>query len=269
MMKLTKPSLLVLLKCSIHGGVVYKTKDFKRVDKEGVDEASEWSTEKEVLDKEERSEGSNLCRVVRKSLFLIDDKREDVRTNSVEFSGLPNCYIVPKEREPNLARLDELNTERVQEFNRAAKYVRLDYSFITFDLAGVQEEEVWKLIIRQVQDGLDDLKAGMAECDPKKIKDVVKKMRSLDQVLLPEAARPLEAALEAARAQAKIIRKGLKDNADDLESIKTKLNSSSIDLARFAFDERAVDAGFEPAAAEADTRAAAAEQVDADKLEFE
>lgn len=185
-----RPGLLVSLKTSVSGNVSY-VKVSKGTRREEGREIAEWETVRTIIDKEEheaaqtvRSEAQALIRgVCAKSAF-----------------GLL-CPEIEKEKlDTAIAKA----RARIRGFNEEAKLSRIQLNVIAGRIASDDVEAV-KAINSEVSDLMRLMNEGIANCDPKAIRDAANRTRSIGQMLSGTAAARVQLVIETARKVARDI----------------------------------------------------------------
>jgi hypothetical protein len=186
--------LLVNMATSVRGNVKYfkETVEYANVDADTGHESSEWNTRKIVFDPEEQERAAKLrdrCR------SLI---------NGVCSPTNHNGLLCPLERADELERRMEQVNEWVAEFNADAVYTRVAVHIFPAEIAQ-NDLRAAKGIFNEIGEHLEEMQAGLAELDTKKVRAVCSKVRNMGQMLSADASGELAVAIETARASCREI----------------------------------------------------------------
>jgi hypothetical protein len=229
-----KPAMILVHRCARRGGLSYRRKNDKTIeDSKSNPEHREkitWESERIIADKEEYDAAVSLRS---KCLYAV---RKLGRPTAV---GILISADRINEIDEELAKW---KTE-TDEFNGKAKHCEVENFIMKFYISG-DNTEVLKMMLRDLGELLNDLTVAMSKADPKSIREVIVKLKNFDELLPDVTAKVVGTAIEGARELARNISKAqreLKNAAEDrqeklvdLELIKRKIDTSPVNLARFA-----------------------------------
>lgn len=187
-----RPGLLVSLKTSQRGNVTYTKEDIfrDRPTEDGKREAI-WKTQRTIA---LPAEHDAACKVRTKARSLISS----ACANSA--FGL----LCPEDQGDVLeAKIAEAHA-LVDEFNAAAKMSRVYLCVIAGRIAPDDVEAV-KAINSEISDLMEVMRDGIGNLDVKAVRDAANRVRSVGQMLSPDAQARVQLAVDAARAAAKKI----------------------------------------------------------------
>lgn len=190
-----RPGLLVSVKTSVRGNVGYqKTPTETRVADGGV-EIAEWETTRTITDPVEH-EAAGKAR---------SKARSAIRGVCAESAfGL----LCPEAASDNLERAIADARRIIETFNAGAKLSRVTLFVIAGRVASDDVEAV-RAINSEVRDLLETMEAGVANADPKVIRDAASRAKSLAVMLSVDAAARVQVGIDAARSAArKIVQAG-------------------------------------------------------------
>lgn len=219
--KLIKPSYLVSLKTSVSGGISYQRIDLERGADEGGVETSKWETTRVIEDKDEYERATKARN---KATGLI---RKECHWTSF---GLI-CPLSASEEFDEAVREAKLVAD---EFNREAKYTRINVFVLKGEIASSDEEAVRALssevmsLVSEMQDGIDKLSV-------KEIRTTANKARKLAATLGDEQSKILSDAVVEARAAATTILKRVKVDGESAEAVMVDIKRNDLVKARAAF----------------------------------
>lgn len=197
-----RPGLLVSLKTSISGGVVYEKIDLEATKKEGADVAR-WETTRIVDDPEEHERAkkarSDSARAVRKIC-------------SLSAFGL----LCPETKAEELTAAIADARKIADDFNLTAALTRVYVHVLTGRVASDDVEAV-KAINSEVRGLLDDMNAGLGNMDVKRIREAASRAKELGQMLSPDAEAKITIAVETARKVATTIAKAGEQAAGEVD----------------------------------------------------
>ncbi len=217
-----KPCYLLGVRCSVHGGLSYKRSD-EDVTTEGEQEEATWTTERVIANKTEYRKAQALRNQIKRSMANL---------------GVPGDLGIICASE-SLAEIEQAYRKwavKVDKFNLSAEFSRMKFRVARFKIEG-ENELALKDMLDDLRDTMDALQKAVASADYKGIRSVVTQLRGYD-MMLPEAeADYLKRAVVNARAQARDIRKSLEKRGEDLKVVQDRMNTSSVEFARFALME--------------------------------
>jgi hypothetical protein len=252
---------LVWYPVSVSGGCTYTQTDRietreKRDTK--VKEEAEWKAKK-VVDDVKEYKAANALR-----------NRAKRWIRSLGAPAAPGIVLVPLERGVDLDERREEMTERVTQFNADSVYSKVSFRCYKYPIAG-ENEQLLADMLGQLRVTLEELRQAEKAADVKGMKSVLDRLAGFDTVLPEGAADYLQRAIADAKAQVKSVEKSLKDKSKTLEQVRTEMNTTQVDFARFAvmqpgdtLDEVDNNLVAKLMAAQANERAAAIDMGDED-----
>lgn len=215
-------SLLVGVGIHRTGGVSY---DRKLLEEKtlGDSEYRRWETEKTIRDAEEFSAAENLASSMRRKVGRLCTR--------TSFG-----FVLAADRERELDELLEVIRDEARAASLTLRTCSLSVSFVKGRIAS-SDTEAARAMVREVNVFLADLKAAIDAADAKLIREVLASAKGLDQVLAPDVATPLQEAIQAARAAAKLIIKEVVKKGEDAADVLASLDLGAIESARMLFLE--------------------------------
>jgi hypothetical protein len=239
-----RPGLLVSLKTSVTGNVLYRRRDTEeeRTLEDGAKRAA-WETERTIRDP---AEHDRAVKVRAKVITLI---RSCCSQSSF---GL----LCPEALADKLKALVDEAQALADDFNRSAALTRVGVYLITGRIAPDDVQAV-RAINSEIRDLMTAMQVGLQELDVKKIRDAASRAKAIGQMLSAEAAERIQEAVAAARNSAKEIVKAGETAAAEIDQYAIRkvtsarmafldLDEAEIEIAKPAAAGRAID--FEPAA---------------------
>jgi hypothetical protein len=216
-----KPGILVSLKTTVRGGVHYDRTDLPPDEVPNGGAVAKWQTTRIIDDPGEHARATKVrtaaAGVVRKIC------------TSTAF-GL----LCPESLEPELTAAIEEARRLCDEHNASAASTQVRVFVMKGRIASTDEEAA-RAIASEVSSLLDQMRAGIKEADPAKIREAANRARELGTVLGPEQAEKVTKAIEAARSAARAIVKRVEKAGEDAAQVVQELTVAPIDVARFAF----------------------------------
>ena len=128
------------------------------------------------------------------------------------------------------------------EFNRSSTHHKITVNAIKLQAMVGEEELMAKKLCYEVQQIMSDMKASLNSLDVDKIREAATEARYKAMSLAPGRQRGAleEAVKEARRAARQILKLDIADKAEDIEAVKTELETSAIESARLMFLDFAV-----------------------------
>lgn len=223
-----KPGLLVSLKTSIRGGVNYQRVDLEHnhTDDDGA-LVARWETKRQIVDPAEY-ERATVTRGKARTLI------SSVCCSS-SFGLL--CPV------SNESRLDEVIAEAralAAAHNAEATVTQVEV-FVLVGRISSDDAEAARAIGSEVRELLDDMKSAIDAADPARIREAASKARELGSMLSPDVASQVTDAIVQARSAAREIVKRVEKSGESAARVVASLNTTAINMARFAFLD--MDAG--------------------------
>lgn len=215
-----KPGLLVSLKTALRGGVQYTRVDIENRT-EGDAKRERWETTKVVSDKEEHDRATKL---------------RSKAGSMVRSVCVPSAfgYICPVAREEDLDKAILEAQEMIKLFNESAVTCRVSMYTLKGRIAETDDEAA-RAINSELRELLDEMKDGIKEADPKRIRDAAAQAKKMGTMLDEQTALKVTRAVEEAREVAKAIVKKLTDKTEDLADYVQTVKLNAISNARFTF----------------------------------
>lgn len=226
-----RPGLLVSLKTSIRGNVRYNRLTIEAAHRTLEGEQKEaWQTEKTIADPAEhesavkvrgkcRSLITGVCAQSDFGLLCLQSRRADLDSALAESRKL------------------------AAEFNRTSALTSIEVNYIVGEIAADEVEAV-KAINSEMRSLVADMESGIQSLDVAKIRDAANKARDVSQMLEPEAAEKIQAAIAAARSVARKIVKAGEQAAQEVD----RQTLATLAAARSAFLDMESGTVSEPAA---------------------
>lgn len=216
-----RPGLLVSLKTSLHGNVIYSKQTIEREHLvEGGAEKAVWQTERIVSDpvelekaKQARSRAQTAIRMIcARSAF-----------------GL----LCPENKADQLEAAIKRAREIADKFNESAALSRISVYVMTGRIAP-DDVEALKAINSEVRDLMSEMERAIAAMDVKAIRDAANRARNIGTMLTPEAEARVRIAIDTARAAASTIAKASEAAAVEVDRAAiakiTDMRTSFLDL---------------------------------------
>ena len=198
-----RPGLLVSLKTSLTGNVIYRKKilDAEKI-KDGASIAR-WETEREIADAAEHEEA----------------KRARTKAGSTIRSVCAQSAFGLLCPEADAAELEKAITEARQiadDFNAGAQLSRISLYVITGRIAPDDVEAV-RAINSEVRELIDAMAEGIEKIDVKAVREAASRAKALGSMLNPEAEARIRIAIETARDAARAIVKAGEQAAVEID----------------------------------------------------
>ena len=217
-----KPGLLVSLKTSIKGGV-----KSNRVDTEPEHETDEgtrraiWETKKEITDPADH-DAAVIAQSAARAIVLKVCSRSDF--------GL----LAPFVRSDELAAAIVAARAIADQHNANATTTNVQVFCIAARIAS-DDAEAARAISAEVRNMLDDMRDGIRVADVEKIRAAANAAKSMGQMLSPDVAGTVSAAIVEARAAARSIVARVSKAGERAADVIAQCSTSRIETARFAF----------------------------------
>ncbi len=219
-----KPGILVSLKTSLRGGVVYERRDLPTGEAASAAEAAgiaRWETTRIIDDPEEHEKAvktRGVCARTIRSLCV-----------STAF-GL----LCAESAEAKLDAAIEEARRIANEHNQVSKSNSITVHVLKGRIAS-SDEEAARAIASEVTDLLSQMEEGIRRVDVKAVRDAANRARQIGAVLDESQAKVVSAAVEQARSAAREIVKRVSKGGEDAVEVIKSLSVSAIETARFAF----------------------------------
>lgn len=209
-----RPGLLVSLKTDIKGNVKYDRVDIEpdHVTTDGIKKAV-WETKRFIMDPEEYEKAVTIRSKCRTLVVGVCTPSE---------FGL----LCAEDRKPELDAAIQQAQELVQWFNERATMTRIGVYVIAGRIAADDVQAV-RAINSEVRDLIEAMETGLQNLDVQAVRKAAQKAKSLGQMLSPDAASKIKAAVDTARDVAKRMVKAGEEAAKELdEAVMHKLKES-------------------------------------------
>jgi len=217
-----RPGLLVSLKSTLQGGVVYERVDINTGEKlpDGA-EVSEWKTKRTIEDPVEHT-AATKARGAARSLI--------VKCCSTTSFGL----LCPEEQEGALDAAVKAARQVVDNFNDSAKHTRIGIFVIKGKVASTDAEAA-RAITQEIAELTIAMDAGIKAFDPDAIRKAASRARELSSMLSEEKQGKINGAIEQARKAARTIVKRIETEGEDRSVVMMDIQRGQIESARIAF----------------------------------
>lgn len=215
-----RPGLLVSLRSTMRGGVVYQRREITPQHAEGSALVAEWETRREVEDAAEHARAVVARGAARTAI---------TRVCCVSSFGL----LCPSARESELSAAIGEAGRIAAEFNASATRTRIDVFALVGRIAS-DDAEAARAIGSEVRELLESMQGAVAAADVEAIREAANKARALSGMLSPEVSGKVSAAIDEVRKVARDIVKRAEGSASVAAAIVREVNLSKLDAARFA-----------------------------------
>ena len=228
-----EPCYLLVVRCSPRGGLRYERSAVEVAYTPEGEEVSEWDTTRTVADADERREASRLAGDIKRRLERLG--------RHTEFGVLIRLDRRDEVRET----LDQARFE-AEEFNKRSTHTWVGLRVVQAQVRG-ENEDVLRGLVDDLRGNLRRLGDAVSSADVKSIRDIARRLRGYDELLPNVQASALQTAIESARQQATEARRLLEEEGEKLASVQARMDSSPIDVARFALLDPPTEDGTEEA----------------------
>jgi hypothetical protein len=190
-----RPGLLVSLKTSITGNVVYNKRDIEPDHETDNMRRAVWETERVISDADEHEEAVKVRGRVRSLV-----------TSLCAASGFG--LLCPESRKADLDEAIIAARKLADSFNDKSRITRVTVNVIAGRIAADDVEAI-RAINSEIRDLLATMEQGVARLDAAAVREAANKARALGMMLSPSAQSQVQAAIEIARnAARKIVKSG-------------------------------------------------------------
>jgi len=220
--KKMKPCYLLNVRCSVHGGLTYRRSDEDVVTEDEREEAT-WTTDRVIQNRAEYNKAQALRNRIKRAIANL---------------GVPGDLGIfcTRDSRREIDKAVRKWTVKIDKFNQEAQHSVIRFRVARWKVEGENEEVLQDMLV-DLRGLVDELKVAVKNADYKSIRSVVTRLRGYDMVLPEDAADFLQRAVANAKAQAIDVRKSLEKHGEDLKQVQDRMNTSSIDFARFALME--------------------------------
>ncbi len=183
-----RPGLLVSIKTSMRGNVSYQTEDRGVQTLKDGTEKTVWETTRQIADPAEH-EAAQAART----------KARNFVSSICAHSAFG--MLCPEDSADELEKAIAAGHKIVAEFNGGAKLERVNFYILVGRIAQDDVEAV-KAINSEVRELLGDMTEGLKNLDPQAVRKAAAQLRSVGQMLSPEAQIRAQFAIDAAREAA-------------------------------------------------------------------
>ena len=215
-----RPGLLVSLRSTLRGGVVYQRRDITPEHAEGSAVVSEWETRREITDAAEHARAVVARGAARTAI---------TRVCCQSAFGL----LCPSAREPELAAAIADAQKIAADHNATASVTRVDVFALVGRIAS-DDVEAARAIGSEVRELLDNMQSAVAAADVEAIREAANKARALSGMLSTEVSGKVSAAIDEVRKIARDIVKRAEGSASVAAAIVQEVQLTKLDAARFA-----------------------------------
>jgi len=201
-----KDGYLVVGGISQRGCVSY-THSGRKKNESGERLEEDWETHKVVLSVDEQKNLSSTRRLLRRKISSLGSIINDF--------GI----YVPREAGNELEAAISVANEGVREYNKKAKYTRLQANFTVFEIGG-GDERVAKALYDNTVNLLDDMNEAIEKGDIKALRYSIKRMRGISSVLPPQTGKKLAAQIKEAREAAKEAVKAQSESGSEKQKLE-------------------------------------------------
>lgn len=217
-----KPGILVSLKTSLTGSVIYERRDLDTDQPvERGQSVERWETTKVVEDTNEHEKATKLRSKARSMIAK--------HCTPTSF-GL----LCPLSHESELNDAIRQARQAVDAFNRGAIRARVGVYVLKGRIAET-DEEATRAIASEVRELLDSMQRGIAAADPEAIRAAANKARAMGAMLDSGTQERVKSAIAVARKAAREITKRVVKGGEDAAIVIDELQTKPIETARFAF----------------------------------
>jgi hypothetical protein len=220
--KTIRPGLLVSLKTSISGGVMYERRDLP-VDGDGSDKTAKarWETTRIIEDADEYDRATTARGRAGKAIRKL--------CTDTAF-GL----LCPESMEADLDAAIARARAIADEHNTGAARTRVSIYVIKGRIAS-SDTEAARAIGQEVATLIDGMNGAIDRLDPEAIRAAASKARELASMLSPELSEKVGAAVDAARRAARQIVKRIEKEGEQAAVVLADIQRGAIEKARMAF----------------------------------
>lgn len=204
--KYIKDGYLVVGGISQRGCVSY-THSGRKKNETGERLEEDWETHKVVLSVDEQKNLSSTRRLLRRKISSLGSIINDF--------GI----YVPREFGNELEAAISVANDGVREYNKKAKYTRLQSNFTVFEIGG-GDERVAKALYDNTVNLLEDMNEAIEKGDIKALRYSIKRMRGISSVLPPQTGKKLANQIKEAREAAKEAVKAQGDSGTDKQKLE-------------------------------------------------
>jgi len=232
-----KPGYLISLKTSLAGGISYARVDIEgdHIDDNGA-RVARWETKRKIDDPKEY-EAATIARSKARALVTAVCAKSAF--------GL----LCPTTREEELTDAIAAARAIAERHNDSAPSTRVEIYVLAGRIAQ-DDAEAARAISSEMRELMEEIKSGIADCDPERIREAATKARNMAAMLSPDVAGKVAQAIEQARAAARAIVKRIEKSGEIAADVVAQIQTQRIDAARFAFLDME-DQNGEPAESEA------------------
>ena len=216
-----KPCLLVAVKTTIKGNVVYKRTDLEADHQVGEGKRARWETEREIQDAQEHEAAVKVRGQARSLIAAV---------------CAPSSFglLCPISKEQDLLAAIEESRKLVNTYNFGAKLTTIGVFTIAGRIAA-SDYEAARAIADEVRSLMDDMSSGIKAADVSAVREAANKARALGSVLSPDIAGAVAGAVQQARSAAREIVRRVEKAGEAAADVVAELNTQCIDAARFMF----------------------------------
>lgn len=252
-----RPGLLVSVKSTVAGGVIYQRTDLDAAEiacpdcTNGDDDAPAERTACKTCGgkgKVTSSEGREVTRW--ETRRVVEDAAEHKKAAAVRSAAralIVKCcsntsfgYLCPSDQEGALDAAIVAARKMVDEFNDGATHTRINVYALKGRVAS-DDAEAARAITAELATLVTRMDQGIKEFDPKKIRDAADRAREMSNMLDDSKKGKIEAAIAQARKAAREIVRRVEKESEDRATVLLDIQRGQIESARIAFLDLAGD----------------------------
>lgn len=219
-----RPGILVALRSSVDGGVVYRRTDLAPEGEAQMAEGAavaRWETTKIVDDPAEHEKATKV-----RASALTEIGRVCVRTSFGLVATQANEGLLDEAHRKARAMIDE--------FNASARCTRVSLFMLKGRVASTDEEAA-RAIGAEVASLIGEMSKGIDRLDPEAIRSAARKALQIGAVLDEAQALTVDTAVQAARKAARAIVKRVQKEGEDAAVVLASIQRGDIERARISF----------------------------------
>jgi hypothetical protein len=220
MTQLLRPGLLVALKTSIRGGIVYQRDELEPDHREGDARICEWKTRREISDAAEYDKAVIARSAARNAI---------VRVCRLSSFGL----LCPVDDEQKLADAVMEARQIANIHNNDANVTKVEVFVLTGRIAQTDEEAA-RAIGNEVKELIARMERGVATADPEAIRAAATEAKQLASMLSDEAQTKVSEAIAQVRKAASELVKRVEKAGEKAADVVKEIQLDKLHAARFA-----------------------------------
>jgi len=218
--RIIKPCILVALKSTINGGILYNRIDLEKENTNGT-ETAKWKTTRVIDNKEEYE------RAVKARGKAVNEIRKVCHPTGL---GL----LCPLEKEAELTEAIANTKQIIQEFNNESNYSRINVYTTIWETHDNGEAAV-RALSAEVMDLIEEMQRGIDKFKVEDIRTAANKARQIVGTLENEQSEMLNDAIKEARKAARTFVKRIEKEGEKAEVVLSEVRRNDLEKARAAF----------------------------------